>query len=356
MNECRSDREKSNSIRTYYGDVNRKMRTAEENNYIPVVLCTDANYFIPAYCAVRSMLINYMGRRSIHVYFLLSDDIPDEYTDMLKRLRNEYSFFDFEMIEMGSSYNSVRVNVSYIKTASMYRLSIPRLLENIDKCIYIDSDLVFEGDVSELYDTNVDDVLLGGVKDFFQVNEDEDGLHEKLGIPSISQYINSGVLVMNLKRLREEKVAEKLEEEAGRDYPFNDQDVINSVCYGRIKHLPFRFNYMVPFINPRGGFFKDYFRIYGEDEVERALSNPVIVHYIGSEKPWLSKHIYGAAHWWKYAVTQNDLTSNKIINRFIEENKASTLEKIKTGTMRVLKVSRIYDLLKRIKALSRHRN
>ena len=91
--------------------------------------------------------------------------------------------------------------------------------------------------------------------------------------PVDRKYINAGVLLLNIPKMREEKIYEKLCETTislGKQIQFQDQDIINIVCRGRVKELPERYNFTT----------------------ENAIKHPqerdkaVIVHYTGRAKPW----------------------------------------------------------------------
>ena len=86
----------------------------------------------------------------------------------------------------------------HINYVAMYRLSIPKILQDIDKCIYLDSDIVVEGDIAELDGISVEGVCIAGVEDGAPFGEYAERLREILDGPDLDQYINSGVLIMNL--------------------------------------------------------------------------------------------------------------------------------------------------------------
>ena len=108
---------------------------------------------------------------------------------------------------------------------------------------------------------------------------------EAVGIES-KEYINAGILVMDLNKFRENNIEERFVELINK-YNFNvidpDQSYINYLCHGHIKYLPFEWN-RTPLKN-----------------VE--CESPKIVHYALGFKPWHDDSVFLASHFWDYAKT-----------------------------------------------------
>ena len=322
-----------------------------DEDVIRVVFTPDAGYFIPAYISVFSMLHNANGKDRIVVYMLVPGDFPTSWFSLLDDLKRQYHFFDYEVINMLDRFQSVQINVPHIGTSSMYRLLIPDLLTDADKCIYIDSDTVVEGDIRELFYEDVQDVYLAGVKDIGVVAHPEKNPWQQQNIPTLDQYINSGVLLMNLSTMRQDDVCRKLEENSSIDCPFNDQDVINLVCYGHIRLLPFRFNAATPYIYCKHKKYSHYYGVHNEEEFTRARKDPLIVHYVGNRKPWSYRTQYGGNHWWKYVNMQDDMVKKNHILPFVAERKGPVRYRINetvTSFLATAGMSWLYRLLKKI--------
>ncbi len=339
----------------------RMMRTSDnlknfdkrsKEDVIPVVYTPDAGYFIPAYISVFSMLCNAGGRDRIVVYMLVPGDFPSDCFSLLDELKERFSFFDYRVIDMRDRFRNVQINVPHIGTSSMYRLMIPDLPIDGDKCIYLDSDTVVEGDIRELYDEDVQNVYLAGVKDIGVTNHPENKPWHLQNLPSLDQYINSGVLLMNLRTMREDDVSRRLEEKAAIDCPFNDQDVINLVCYGNIRLLPFRFNAAAPYTYCKHKKYQHYYGIHDEESFTRARKDPVIVHYVGDRKPWSFRTKYGSHHWWKYAEMQDDRIRREIIRPFTDRTKGPINERIGEAAASLLAETGMSPLIRLIKKMT----
>lgn len=309
-----------------------KRQGNENDDWIVIFISTDNKYAVPAYITLYSMLKNYKGNRQIKVYILSSGDLDLENKTLLTHLRQQFKFLDISIFNMGDSYNGVTIHKEYITTATMYRLLIPKILaENeegdIKKCIYLDADIVVEGNIDELFNIDVEGYCIAGVRERAISCDCDDNLRDQLGLPSLKDYINAGVIVLNLDEIRRQRIDSKMEE-AGltNDYRYNDQDVINTVCYGRIKLLPIIYNAMTPYLSK-----KDFKAVeqYGYTNLLEAIRNPVIVHYIGSSKPWIYRNTVMADLWWNYYKMQDNEIKRKYLDPFIKEVKLPLAVQIK---------------------------
>jgi lipopolysaccharide biosynthesis glycosyltransferase len=119
-----------------------------------------------------------------------------------------------------------------------------------------------------------------------------------VGIKDFKHYINAGVLLMNLKKIREDNLMPIFNRLAENDFPTVDQDVLNNVCYGNIYFLDQKFNVM-----PKNIKFIDNPELEKEinfREFVSAYENPSIIHYVDSDKPWNNPNMMFAEEWIKY--------------------------------------------------------
>ena len=215
---------------------------------ITVVFSTDEGYLAPTYVAIYSLLSNHRGSRAVNIYVLTPGGYPTQQQHALRKLVAASDNASLSFIDMGKAYARVSMNALQIATPAMYRLMIPRLLGDVDRCVYLDSDLVVEGDIAELFDVDLGEKCVGGVRDC-EVYRDSDDWRSILGIPSLAGYINSGVLLMDLRRIRDLHLDVVLERLGYNDeYRYNDQDAINVAFYGETCQLPIRYNALWHFV------------------------------------------------------------------------------------------------------------
>ena len=169
--------------------------------------------------------------------------------------------------------------VAHISIASVYRLFAPFILP-CDKVIYLDADLIVLDDIKKLWDYEPE--YIAGVPDPMYRYQARKNRLKHL-------YINSGVMVMNLKNLRKLNYMERIEntQTGGYNLSLLDQDIINIAFGDVIEHLPLEWNV--------------YSKIYPETTCDmiKARENPSIIHWCGKEKPWNSD-VWQADKWRKY--------------------------------------------------------
>jgi len=275
-------------------------------NIIPVVLAADENYSMPMSVTMVSILANAKETTFIDFFLLVPSQFSKQFVEKINSLKDKYPNCNIHFIDMKDRFNNVRIDISHTTFTTYYRLLAANLLPQYDKCIYLDADTVVCGDLSDLFNTSISIYYIAGVKaPLFHYPKGGRNPHcKKIGLPSIDQYINAGILLMNLKKMRDDGIIEKFLLLIENNYPTQDQDVLNVACYNHIKHLHFKYNIMTKyklsnvFLN---GFDKRVTNIFRVNEIEEAINNPQIIHYVDKVKPWNDISCYMSKYWWNYA-------------------------------------------------------
>lgn len=169
------------------------------------------------------------------------------------------------------------------------RLFLPDLLPNEEKVLYLDCDTLIVDDIWELWNTDVSNYYLAGVKDTIGSPH-----RIKLALSEDDIYINAGVILINLRRWREEGIRERVLEFVDlnkTEITLPDQDGINKVCNGGILTIDARYNVLSPmYLMPYASIIR-YFSLsdyYSKEEIRAAKRNPCIIHYTGypDRRPW----------------------------------------------------------------------
>lgn len=285
-------------------------------NVIPIAMATDNNYVYPTLISMTSAIENKNKDTFLEFYIMLSGKVTGENKEKFKKIVNKYKNCSVELIDMRDKFSSART-LGNITTPAYYRLNLPSLLPQYDKIIYIDGDLIVTKDLLELYNTDINNYYVGGVLDVV-VSQWSDYC-DKLGISDMSQYINTGVLLMNVKKMREDNIEKMFDDYiptySKRKLSFHDQDAINAICFGKIKLL-----------DPTYGFLANVFSIYeqprpaslvnvcSEGEWLEARKNPTIIHWAGSPKPWNSQNVRFYDKWNKYRNIVEKLLYPRALN------------------------------------------
>lgn len=198
------------------------------------------------------------------------------------------------------------------------RLLAPSLFPGHARIVYLDADTVVCADVAELYDTDLHEAPLAAIRDTAVLSSLIAGYPRRqlrklqpLGLHDPLHYFNSGVLVLDLTRLREEEAEPRLlhfikEYNELLEHP--DQDALNIVFHRQIFPLPVEWNYHFQFELEKDGLKE----ASADTEFARvsdihATNSWKLFHMIGSKKPWLfpeksKEYIMYATIWWKPAM------------------------------------------------------
>jgi lipopolysaccharide biosynthesis glycosyltransferase len=267
---------------------------------IPIILAADKNYTMPM-CVTITSILTTKKASSCCKFYLLVPEKPDEATyNKFSELVTKYPENTIDFLAMGNHFSEASLSISHITTPTYYRLSVAELLLQHEKALYLDTDTIVCRDIEKLFSFDLADNYLGGVKapGYHTFSDGGKSYCEKSGLPSVDQYVNAGVLLMNLAAIRKDNITKRFVELIQEPLPSQDQDILNRVCYDRISFLPFRYNLFARRIAER----KVLKKVFSENEIEQAISHPAIIHFAHEEKPWDT--LDGALHlqWWKYAM------------------------------------------------------
>lgn len=264
---------------------------------IPVVLAIDDTYCVQARVVLESILRN-DSYNCFDFIILIDDNFKHCNTLILKDVEKVYSNCSVQILNTKERFKDAVICMEGFTSATFYRLGIAEFLPQYDKCIYLDSDLLVNGDLKELYDIDIEDYYVAGVRDWHVILSDlMENTHQiSLQIPKIDSYVNAGVLLFNLKKIREDAVYQEFYKFMEKGYFFQDQDVINKVCYGRIKVLPEKFNFMISDEVCRA---KEVIKRIKSKDYSIDETIPAIIHYAGVIKPWKDVSCRYSENWWE---------------------------------------------------------
>ena len=265
---------------------------------IPIVLSSDDNYVPYMYTTIISLLENKKKNTFYAFYLLVPLKFSKSNIKKILSIANNYTCY-FYFINMDEKiFKNIIMKIPHITKPTYYRLLIGDLLPNeIDKCIYLDADLCICKDLSELYNIDLKDNYIGGVVSPIYYFYEQ--IHcKRLNLPSMKQYLNAGMLIFNLKKIRKDNMTKIFFELSKRNYESQDQDVLNVACYGKILTLPPKFNAQVLKLKENNPLLKE---LYSDKDIIEAKESPFIIHYSNKRKPWNSIGIYMENYWWDIA-------------------------------------------------------
>jgi len=254
-----------------------------------IVFASDENYLQHLSVGLVSLLYN-NSSLEFNIY-IINGGIGVASWEKLKDICKDYNANIIDLCIDDGIFSNLILNHHFTK-ANYYRLLIPNLIE-VDKVLYLDSDLVVHGSIKELYNTNLGDFYLGAVE-----NTGFDR-HSQLKMDITSKYFNSGVMLINNFKWRESNLFSNVInfiKENKESIEFVDQCCLNGFINGNWKELPLKYNQQTMIFDK---LFPEKFSYFSISEIIEAKNIPIIIHYTGSSKPWQfrNKHPYKNKYW-----------------------------------------------------------
>ena len=256
---------------------------------IPIFFAADDNY-APFLSVAIISLLDKSDKNKFYKIHILNDNMSLENIKKIKGLQTNNSEIIFNSINNNLECINDRLDNRLrpdIFTLTIYfRLFIPEMFKEYDKAIYIDSDVVLNSDISELYDIDLENNYIGACRDksIIGIKEFENYFTKGVGI-DYRDYINSGVLLLNMKELRNKKLSDKFLYLLNKYHFENvdpDQAYINFLCNGKIKYLDNAWDAM-------------------PNLEKNKIENPKLIHYNLFFKPWHYDNITYEEYFWEYA-------------------------------------------------------
>jgi len=262
-------------------------------NKIPVVFASDNNYVMPTIVAITSMLINKKLDTHYDIYILDNNICADSKN---KFFLNDYKEnYDIHFLPLNlKELEEWKGNGNWPIT-TFGRFFVCDLLLEHDKCIYMDGDTLILDDLTELFNTDISNKFFAGVKSpgtNYNVAANKHDFLSKDRDKYFLKCINAGVLLMNLKLLRDNGGGEFLKKKTfeisnnlEKGKIVTDQDIINMLFADKIQYVDLKYNFYIN--NIINHFERHYYPFcFTRDVIEDAFLHPVIIHYALPEKPW----------------------------------------------------------------------
>lgn len=273
---------------------------------IPIFFSTDENYVLYMGVAIKSLIEHASAAYNYDICILYEtlSDLSKERILSLQKDNVSIRFFNITNY-LGEEKSKISYERAHFTIATYYRIFISDIFKCFDKALYLDCDIILKKDVAELYEEDLSEELCAAVPDFGAIQENK--LSSQKYINNVLKinnetYFNSGVLLLNCKKIRNNQIKEKCLQKLSeiKTPKFPDQDILNIICYNHVKLLPLSWNFEVSLPNNDERFGDSIFSQY-QKEFDQAQKEPFIIHYTGLEKPWYHPQIRWADDFWKYA-------------------------------------------------------
>lgn len=252
-------------------------------NMISVVFVIDTNFIQPLEVTLTSIVVHATPTDMLDFHIVMFNPISAEQESRFIDLTNPHKLtvYNFDSTKLEPFTEAFAISERKLAITTMGRLWLPYMLNHLDRVIYLDADIIVLKSLKSLYEIDAD-TYFSGVHDR---GTPDRHFQDYIGLGKLSKssYINAGVLVMNLKLMRDENYLRDKTSQIVKILqvaPCHDQDVINILYQRRIKLVDMKYNTFA---------------------YEQITDDTVIVHFLGDTKPWNSwrspnRHLWMAHH------------------------------------------------------------
>ncbi len=253
-----------------------------------IVFSSDNNFIRQMSAAIVSVFEN--NKNENVCIYVISKGISSENIEILKRMAKDYSQ-QLEVIELGDVHKffDEHIDTGGWNDIVLARLFLDKLLpEEVNRVIYLDGDVIVRHSLKGMWETDLEGNVVGMALEPTTRKEQK----AALDIAPNGKYYNAGVLLIDLKKWKEEKVGNRIIayfKDHGSKLFANDQDAINGELKDEIYELPLKYNYCNTYhFYPYKAVKKmvDRNDYYSKEEYEKMVRDPYIIHYLGEERPW----------------------------------------------------------------------
>lgn len=278
------------------------------DEHIPVVFSSNRKYMPYLYVSILSML-NTVGQKEKLDIIILHNELVPEDMRLLRQLVENDDRFSLRFYDVSCDIEDIdfRAN-AHISVDTFYRLFIPRICEEYDKIIYLDSDLLICHDVRELYDSISDEKFITATPDpdylsqCYGDKEVADYTEKVLGIHRPIRYFQAGVMAFNLKCFRERYVlADLIDFALSHDFKYLDQDIMNSFFHDDVHFISLEWNVLMDSFELRQKNILKHAPAHICQAYIESRKKPKIIHYAGGDKPWHNPVCDFAGEFWEIA-------------------------------------------------------
>ena len=247
-----------------------------------ICMLSDDNYAMYTGVALTSLKLN-KNVNSKYIINILSDGISKDNQTRLLSLQSEN--FIIKILEVTGfediKKDMVIKNLPATPTA-LYKFRIPYYFNDLDSILYVDGDVIFYQDIEKLFDFDVKDYYAAVTTEFLP-NGEVPYDSKRIGVDH-KVYFNSGLMLMNLKKFREDSIPEKLIAYRKNGInKFMDQDAFNAIIGNNVLCFPMYF--FTPYFT-----LKDK-RVYAfyDEKTKNAIIKKTLIMHLAYLKPWNRK-------------------------------------------------------------------
>ena len=304
-------------------------------NEVVIVYITDDNYIMPTIVSITSAIMN-KNENSIYKIHIIGVSINYEnkkiFDEFISKNINDKIYI--EILHFKQHYNFDDTH-PYLTSAAIFKFDIANILPDYDKVLYLDSDTIILKDLTQLFNTDINEYYASVVKDY--IGSEIQHIQLSLGT---KDYFNSGVMLLNTKILRLNNIKELLLDYRNKNHDMlMDQNTLNYV-----------FNNKVKFIKPKYNYLRTY-SIYDKTSLDNFYEcdtgEDIVILHITWLKPWHEdvadeKYFYD---FWNYYQYTDYFKNNPLwlINKISEQKTKSIENKINEINKKLTEINKKYS-------------
>lgn len=253
---------------------------------VHIAYCFDKNYQQHFGVSLTSLLLNYGGDGADLCIHIITDELDHAFSEKLDRLTRTFKAqIDIILlkpndIEVVARLPAKTEKLAYMSQATWYRVFLADILPpDVTRVLYLDADTIVLSDLNELFNAAMQGAPIAGVIDCCS-----DEMSARL---RLKNYINSGVLLMDLQQWRDKNLVTHCLEHAVMNseiFTYADQCAINTFFADNIHFLEKKWN-----------------RFVTANEKIQEPQGAAILHFITADKPWHAWYENNLAkYYWKY--------------------------------------------------------
>lgn len=280
-----------------------------------IVFATSDLYSRPALVTIKTLLMNNTDVEKLDIYYV-ENGVSDENKKLIHDLVEEYQR-NITFIPMPEEYLKIKglMRTNAIVYSYCYFQDI--LPQSVEKVILLEGDSMVTDDLTEMYSVDLDGYYLGAVDDL-----QSKWYKRKLGMKEDSVYFNCGIMVLNLKKWRDDGISEKITkiiEKGDSKFFYEVQDELNVLMEGQIKVLPPRFNcttaiFLFDYKNMLR--YRKPSTLCSKKDFEEGKRRPLVVHFTKNQiiqpRPWIEGCTHPYKKYYEDAKAETALVNEKL--------------------------------------------
>ena len=259
-------------------------------NEINIAMIADESYLLPTVVALRTLIEKVNADVMYHIHLIMDMDCQNE-------LKKYYDLKCPDNVNITFVLPSFEDDISafshtYVSKAALSKFCLAEIFPQFDKMLYVDGDVMFHTDLTQLYDINIENYYAAVVKDMPSY------IWGNIGELGLVDYFNSGMMLLNLKKMREDLVKDKLFYYKRNEIRslYMDQDAFNVVFANQVKFISPIYNFISAcFECGTKEDVLDFYHISDDD-----LEHIEIEHMAGTIKPWKDASSDKLSEWFPY--------------------------------------------------------